>query len=145
MQKLKEVVNKICGVIEPGKEVNTDITKQLEQVEYKLFLLLETREHIEIKEQGTFKEVEQWEKKLDSQRRQDKVEKMKKLEKEEILQQQLKNDERARKNMEKKVQQGLKVTMTRSEKPEPQRKVKEVAQLTEEQMDYIRYVVGGKI
>ncbi len=70
---------------------------------------------------------------------------MKKLEKDMILQQQIKNDERARKNMEKKVQQGLRMTMARSEKPEPQRQVKEAPQLTEEQVDYIRYVVGGKI
>jgi hypothetical protein len=30
MLNLKEVVNKISSIIEPGKEANKDITKQLE-------------------------------------------------------------------------------------------------------------------
>jgi hypothetical protein len=66
MMKLKEVVSSISQVIEPGKEVNTDITRQLELIEYKLFYLLETREHLELKEPNIFKEVEALEKKLDS-------------------------------------------------------------------------------
>lgn len=51
---------------------------------------------------------------------------MKKAEKDLILQQQIKNDERARKNMEKIVQKGFRKSMDRSEKPEPKKAIKEV-------------------
>ena len=70
------------------------------------------------------------------------MDKLKKSEREAILLQQIKNDERAKKNMDKVIQVGQKPNMGRSIKPEPKRKVKDVQQLSEEQLDYIKYVLS---
>ena len=65
MQKLKDIVDAITSHIDPGKEVPKEITKELEQIEYKLFNLIEQREYIEQCDLNTFKEVEALEKKLE--------------------------------------------------------------------------------
>lgn len=94
-------------------------------IENKLNFLLEAREYIVNSDPSKAQEVYTCERKLDIQRRNDKVERLKKAEKDALIQQQIKNDERARKNMEKKVTVGNRKNMARSEKPEPERRVKE--------------------
>eukprot|EP00347_Sterkiella_histriomuscorum_P004118 403361685 len=141
MSRLQEAITKICQQMDPGKDNHREPVKQLELIENRLQYLLEAREYIINSDAVKASEVQQCERKLDIQRRNEKVEKLKKAEKDAIIYQQIKNDERARKNMEKVVQVGQRKDMTRSIKPEPQRKVKEEVQLTEEQLDYMKYVL----
>ncbi|CDW91642.1 UNKNOWN [Stylonychia lemnae] len=147
MNRLYEAIYKICQIIEPGKDNNKDSVKQLEQIENRLNYLLEAREYIvnntdqRPEVQKRIQEVYDCERRLDIQRRNLKVERLKKAERDQILQQQIKNDERARKNMEKKINNTARKIMTRSSKPDPERKEVEKVQLTQEQQDYIKYVV----
>lgn len=46
LEKLKITISKMTQIIEPGKEVNKDMAKQLSQIEYKLFYLTEARDFI---------------------------------------------------------------------------------------------------
>ena len=84
MEKLKEVILKISRMIEPNKNIDNDPIKHLEHIEYRLIYLIEARDYIINSDQSKAKEVFDCEKKLDLGRRNEKIEKIKKMEKEKI-------------------------------------------------------------
>ena len=46
LKRLNELIDKIYGDLDPGKDLNKDVLKKLEQIEYKLEYLLEAREYV---------------------------------------------------------------------------------------------------
>mmetsp|Transcript_18255 Transcript_18255/g.17375 ORF Transcript_18255/g.17375 Transcript_18255/m.17375 type:complete len:129 (+) Transcript_18255:1845-2231(+) len=127
-------------MVEPGKDQSRTKIKKLERIEYKFQYLAEARDYMLSKEE-TGKACLDEEKEIDVRRRIEKVQKMKQQEKEDLQKYILKNEERTKRNLEKIIQKGTKSPMKRSQKEEPIRKKKKNLELTEEQKDFVKYVL----
>ncbi len=86
MQRLRDMISKIYLSIDSTKDTSRETIQKLEQIEYKILQFIEERTYIINHGDSTkAQEVLDREKKLDMQRRNAKIEKMKKMEKDAIL------------------------------------------------------------
>lgn len=129
-------------MVNPSKNHNKDVITKLESIENKLLYLIEARDYIMDSDQNSRKDITELEKKIDLERRNEKVERLKKAEAEELLEKQIKNEERSKNLIQTTIIPSGKKLMVRSDKPEHKMKRKNEVSLTEEQMDYIKYVLN---